>query len=148
MSERAVDLFGKLVGRSQTQSVIPGTVTAVDLAALTCAVQPDDGGAELLGVRLRPVLDGVDNGLLVVPAEGSAVVVLMLDAHTGLLTSTSAVQLYSVRTERESLKAVLSDLLDAVRQLTVPTPAGPSGVPINTADFGALQTRLNNLFSA
>jgi len=44
----------------------------------------------------------------------------------------------------EGLKKVLTDLITAITQLTVPTGVGPSGVPINAANFTAIKQRLNN----
>ncbi|WP_297096370.1 hypothetical protein [uncultured Draconibacterium sp.] len=44
----------------------------------------------------------------------------------------------------EGLKKILQDLITAITQLTVPTGVGPSGVPINTAAFQAINNRLNN----
>lgn len=47
--------------------------------------------------------------------------------------------------QNESLKGLLEELLDAVGQITVPTPAGPSGPPVNAAAFIALKARLTTL---
>lgn len=44
----------------------------------------------------------------------------------------------------EGLKKILTDLITAITQLTVPTGVGPSGVPINTAVFNTIKTRLGN----
>jgi hypothetical protein len=48
----------------------------------------------------------------------------------------------------ESLHAILNDLITAITLITVPTPAGPSGVPVNAATFNSILTRLSNLLSA
>jgi len=53
---------------------------------------------------------------------------------------------WTIKTSSESLKAIISDLIDKIMALTVTTPVGPSGVPINVADFAAIKTRLPNLF--
>lgn len=42
------------------------------------------------------------------------------------------------------LKKTLSDLIDAITKLTVTTAVGPSGVPINAADFIKIKQDLNN----
>lgn len=42
------------------------------------------------------------------------------------------------------LKKTLNDLLTALQELTVPTGVGPSGMPINVADFVKIQQDLNN----
>ncbi len=44
----------------------------------------------------------------------------------------------------EGLKKVMTDLITAITQLTVPTGVGPSGIPINAAAFNAIKTRLGN----
>lgn len=61
---------------------ITGTVTAVDVAACSCDVEPNDGGAPVLGARLRAVLDGSDAGVLLVPKVGADVLLLPLDDYT------------------------------------------------------------------
>lgn len=42
------------------------------------------------------------------------------------------------------LKKTLSELCDALSRLTVPTGVGPSGVPVNMADFQRIKQELNN----
>ncbi len=42
------------------------------------------------------------------------------------------------------LKKTLEELIDAITKLTVPTGVGPSGVPINTADFMKIKQGLND----
>lgn len=53
-----------------------------------------------------------------------------------------------ISTAGENLHGLLKDLLAAIKVLTVPTPAGPSGVPVNLADFVALELRVDNLLQA
>lgn len=48
----------------------------------------------------------------------------------------------------ESLKALLQDTLTAIQQITVPTPAGVSGVPNNIGAFEAIKTRIQTLLKA
>lgn len=47
----------------------------------------------------------------------------------------------------ETLKGLLEDLIDAINALTVPTPAGPSGTPTNSAQFSAIKGRLETMLS-
>ena len=42
------------------------------------------------------------------------------------------------------LKKTLDDLITAIRELTVTTGVGPSGPPVNMADFVKIQQDLNN----
>lgn len=46
--------------------------------------------------------------------------------------------------DASGLKKTLSDLCDALARLTVPTGVGPSGIPINMADFQKIKQDLNN----
>lgn len=41
------------------------------------------------------------------------------------------------------LKKTLADLCDAINRLTVTTSSGPSGLPINAAEFSAIKQELN-----
>ena len=45
------------------------------------------------------------------------------------------------------LKDLLGRVLDKIMALTVPTAVGPSGVPVNSADFASIKTELDNLLS-
>jgi len=46
-----------------------------------------------------------------------------------------------------TLKSKLEDLTDAIINLTVPTPAGPSGQPINRPQFEAIKGQLQQILS-
>lgn len=50
----------------------------------------------------------------------------------------------TIKKGASGLKRTLSSLLDAICQLTVPTPTGPSGIPINVAIFQQIKTDLSN----
>lgn len=45
------------------------------------------------------------------------------------------------------LKDLLNEVLDKITALTVPTAVGPSGPPVNVADFVAIKSKLNNFLS-
>lgn len=45
----------------------------------------------------------------------------------------------------ETLKAIISDLIDQINLIVVPTNVGPSGNPINATAFTAIKTRVANL---
>ena len=47
----------------------------------------------------------------------------------------------------ETLKNLLNDILTSITQLTVPTGLGPSGTPINSADFQNIASKLNTILS-
>lgn len=127
--------------------VVTGTVTDVDKADRTVDVDPDDEGAPLLGVRLRSVVDDAKDGFTIWPVIGSTVTVLMLDDHTGLVVQYSAVEAFSLRTEKESLKDLLSDFLDAIGRMVFTTNSGATIKLVNAPEFVAIKNRLPLLFS-
>jgi phage gp45-like len=55
--------------------------------------------------------------------------------------------LFKLNTAGESLFQLLKDCITYITELTVPTPSGTSGVPINALDFTNLLSRLNNLIT-
>jgi hypothetical protein len=50
----------------------------------------------------------------------------------------------SVKNNGYSLRKAFDDILSAISKLTVTTGVGPSGTPINIAEFQAVQQKLNN----
>ena len=72
------------------------------------------------------------------------------DAHRMTVTMNSTELIvdqdgYSLKRGGETLKKIISDTLDELIKLTVTTPVGPSGIPINAAAFTAIKTRISNL---
>jgi hypothetical protein len=65
-----------------------------------------------------------------------------LKADQSLLKITKAG--FTLKRNSSGLKKTLSDILTALQQLTVPTGVGPSGVPINSAQFSQIQQDLEN----
>jgi len=47
----------------------------------------------------------------------------------------------------DTLQGLLENLIEAINKLTVPTAFGPSGTPINKAEFNAIKSKLNTLKS-
>lgn len=144
------------VGPMQTMLV---TVVSVDESEGTCSLVDDDG-LELFDVRLKPVL--TDNESLVMfPSVGSWVLIARIeDDEEWLLMSCEQVDKYRVTVGDsviemtsdgikisnggETLKSILSDLIEAIKLLTVPTGAGPSGTPYNAASFTSINNRIAN----
>jgi hypothetical protein len=60
---------------------------------------------------------------------------------------------YNIGTGKEpiplgnTLKDLLGELIDAINSLTVPTPHGPSGTPLNAATFTSIKGKLGNILS-
>lgn len=53
---------------------------------------------------------------------------------------------YQIDGDTTSLKTILLDLVKALKALTVTTPVGPSGTPINVAQFVKVENQINQLF--
>lgn len=130
------------IGYSEVYSIL-ATVTSVDKASNTCDVKPLDSTADFFDVRLQA---GKGAGVVLYPAVGSVVVVSLLNKDNAFVSLFSEVELLDIQTQSESLKSVLVDLLAAIKVLTVTTPAGPSGTPVNAVSFTQLENRLNKLF--
>ncbi len=54
---------------------------------------------------------------------------------------------FKMNTSSESMFNLLKDLITYISVMTVPTPAGTSGVPLNVTDFTNLLSRLDNLLT-
>lgn len=74
---------------------------------------------------------------------GSSAVVIK---NGGVLFEVSS-SVFKVKTGAESLFDILKDLISQIRLITVPTPAGASGTPVNATAFTTIETRLSNLLS-
>lgn len=138
-----------------------GIVKETSVSDMTCQIEIK-GRPTRYQVRLRSVITS-DTGFICIPAVGSRVLVALIenDAQSSFIVATSDLEALQVKignsfanitadgfiVERggESLKKLLNDLLKAIQQLTVTTPAGPSGVPVNLSAFVDLQTRLSNI---
>ena len=119
-------------------------VDSVNEGNRTCAVTPLDGGVAVYGVRLQAV-QGSEKGFVALPKVGSNVVVTFINDAAAYVALCGEVDGYIMETGNENLKAIISDLIDAINAITVPTGVGPSGLPINAAAFTAIKTRLDNL---
>jgi len=144
-------------------TVVPGSV---DTTEYTCSIRlthMDDTDTPLANVRLSAVTEN-GNGVIRIPADGSNVVVgsisgrgeyflvqcsdlvkqiTTIDNTVLTITATG----YSIVCGDESLTKILNDLLTALIQLTVETPAGNSSVPVNVSDLTDIQTRITNLLT-
>ncbi len=142
-------LTAHIDSRIPTQ-VVGGTVLRVDKARAVCDVQPaDEGAPELLAVQLRAVDDGSASGFVLWPVVGSRVLVGLLDndPNNCFVAGVSRVETFTLSTATDSAGQWLADLCTALAQLTVTTPAGPSGPPINLPDFQQLAQRAAILFT-
>ena len=129
--------------QKSTDNVFYGTVKAVDKPALTCEVEPINGDAWVLDARLSA--DTAKQGFIVYPKVGSVVAVVMESEVAGFVAMVSEVDRFTFKSETEDLKEILADLLTAIKAITVPTNTGVSGIPVNSATFTAIGTRLDSI---
>ena len=66
------------------------TVDKVDESNRSCDVSPLDGGAMIYDVRLQASLDSAE-GVCLIPAEGSQVIVTFINKQTGYVAACSSV---------------------------------------------------------
>lgn len=136
-------------------------VTAVD--GHICAVAFEDGRPPLANVRLKSVIDNDGHCFLLKPAVSSYVIVEQIEGHAGawqvsaystidelsLLIDTTKLRVdkdgFLISRGSENLHDILSDLINAINMITVPTSAGPSGTPINAATFTKIANRLQKI---
>ncbi len=125
-----------------------------------CTVDFEDGRPLLDQVRLKAVIDDDENAFLIIPKEGSYVLISPLAGNNAnqIIAAYSVVERLELKIERtlfkidkegfllsrqnDSLQNVLSDLIDAINSITVPTGTGPSGTPINSPSFNNIKLRL------
>ena len=146
-------------------------VNTVNSNDMTVDVSPIDGKADLLGVRL---VTQSGSAIETIPSEGSFIAVTFLSSATAIVNSFGVVEsqlfnaediieiksvkggeilmdsLLTIQTQNESLKSILSDLLNAIQSITVTyvNAAGaptPTTTPLNSAAFSAIATRLDLL---
>lgn len=73
------DLIEKIAKGVQKMTLLRCKVDAVNEADQTCDVTPINGDAQLLDVKLKALLDGLENGMVIFPKVGSQVVVGLAD---------------------------------------------------------------------
>ena len=139
-------LFNQIVDKySDSKPAIVCTVVEVDKTARTCTVLPLNGDPEIFDVMLQAGQDG-STGITMIPKVDSSVIVSFITDETAFISLTSRVESFSIKSETEDLKSILSDILSAIEQLTVNTAVGPSTPPLNLSVFTSIKQRLNSLF--
>lgn len=138
MSQTLNDSLDQAIARRLPVQVVPGEVVAVRPAQLECDVQPDNGDAPLLGVALI-------NGIY--PALGAqAWVGLIENRRTDtFLIGADPVAHFQLTTEKESLHALLKDLIAEVRQLKFNTNVGATLALITDPAWVLLAARVDKL---
>lgn len=146
--------------------VFQARVLEVDETEFTCTVKQDER-VEYADVRLRAIVDGGLKGLAFIPKPGSWVLVGRIgksnELYVAQFSEIDKIVFTGDRAEikigetafrisekgtlikkgRSGLKKTLDDLLTALGQLTVTTPNGPSGTPMNAAAFSKIKAELS-----
>lgn len=126
-------------------------VKSVDLSKGTCEVIALEDEVSNDHMVIRDVMfqagGSSSSGVTLVPKVDSIVMVSFLKDSTAFISLTSKVEKIDIKNDEEDLKGLLTDLISAIEQLTVPTGVGPSGVPINATAFSQIKQRLSKLFN-
>jgi hypothetical protein len=146
-----------------TMSVLPSDSTVPIPGVLLNAIAGDRNGMILFPKDDSNVIigsiDGPGEWALLLASEitgariitGNVVYVMdeaQVNIQNGSVFLNISDSAFKLNTASESLFALLKDCFTYISALTVPTPSGPSGVPVNIADFTNLLTRLNNLLAS
>lgn len=146
----------------EPNAFLHGVVKEVDKASCACVL--DVGGQLYTSVSLRSVITN-DMGVVFYPMVNSVVYANFIPGSKRLVVmAMSEIEAFHIKVEdtevsgnkdgvvvkrgNESLKSILADTFDAILAMTVTTGVGPSGTPINFAQFQQLKQRLNNLLTA
>lgn len=114
-------------------------VTAVDLSTYTCTCIDVGTDLEYYNIRLQ-------KHFISIPLVNSYVIVSFLDKENAFVSLIEEVDTYIIKNNDVDLKNILSDLLSALKALTVTTNMGASGTPINIQDFIAVENNLKKFF--
>ncbi len=133
-------LIQKIAHSGEQAQVLVCTVDTVN--GNTCDVTPIDKSlAPLKKVRLTAFEE--KSGIIITPKKDSFVIIHMLSHVDAYVALFSEIEKVSLKNEQYSLRQAFDDLLDAITKLTVTTGTGPSGQPINMADFQQIQQNIS-----
>ncbi|MWB92992.1 hypothetical protein GON26_01335 [Flavobacterium sp. GA093] len=139
-------LLQQIVGAN---SNLPITGKVISIEGESCTVQLISG-LKVSDVKLKATINEQDNFILVTPKEGSSVIMLSSTGDLENLTVIKADQFekmeinqgglnilidsndgkVSIKNDSVSLKEILSDLSELLKNIKVFTPMGPSGNPL------------------
>lgn len=172
MEERLIELIKKIMKKDLPVMASTGIASNIDEGERTCDIKVDDN-ITLFNCRLNAVIDSYESNILIVPKDGSQVAYLLVEnqdtnaiviGYTEINKVIVKIGSLSLSIEAESVKVdggdngkisvfnksqnlskLLSELIDEITKLTVATSAGPSGTPINTAQFTMIKQKLAQL---
>jgi len=154
------DIFDKMDRKEKRYSSIC-KVLSIDTTKRTCQLEPINGDAERKG-RLQASIE-LTTGIYIKPAINSYILLSFINNQTGVIIQYSEIDSIETITSdgaklsltdkvnisntSDDLKTILNNLISAIKLITVPTPSGTSGVPLNVADFTSINTSINNLLT-
>ena len=147
---------------------LPIPCTVVSIEGESCTVRlPGNSGLEVDSVRLMATNHGQSNYFKITPSLNSKVLVESLTGKVDNLAVIKVDQVekiefkqnalevvadggdgkVSIKSGQESLHKIWTDMLQMVRELTVSTPAGPSGTPLppTILTLSELELRINQV---
>lgn len=135
------------------------TVHRVNREAKCCDLIPVDGTAELFDVSFQA--DSQGGGLCFYPAVNSNVLVVFINKHHACICNVSELDLmklvidqvefsvdkdgFLLKKKDETLKKLMTELLDAIQAMVFTTSQGPTTLLQNASTFKTIQTRFNIL---
>ena len=123
-----------------------GKAINVDSTERTCDLESIEGDAGRTGIRLQSVI-GETKGVVLIPKEGSFIIVTFTDNRSGFVSLTSEIEKIHFEAGGEDLKAILNDLIKEIKNAIINTPAGPGTVAEPTKVLlDSIDTRINKLF--
>jgi hypothetical protein len=145
------EIFQNIVG---TKKVSGMTCKVMKVSGYEVEAEPLREAPLLNDIRIKVNLEN-DNGITIIPVVGSAIFVVFADEDSPFIALYSDIQeikykingKFTLSNTSGNLGQIIEDLIAAIEKLTVTTGVGPSGVPINLAEFTGIKTRLKNLLN-
>lgn len=95
--EQLEEIIANQIDRENFYS-IEGKAVNVDEQARTCDFEPIEANAPRAGIKLQSVIDG-NTGFVLIPKEGSFIVVSFFDKRTGFVSLTSEIEKILIDTD-------------------------------------------------
>ena len=161
--KQAVRIMAGTHNKTFTQAIVC-SVSAVDIPSRTCTCTPL-GGATTSDFTNVQMMAEVDDGILLVPAIDSTVIVCHSERNVPYIALYSELQkIFLIAVDQielsgsntvsqkailgETLVNILGQLIDAIENITVDTPSGVSSVPLNSVDLESIKQSLFQCFSS
>lgn len=123
-----------------------GKAVNVDATKRTCDFEPISDIAKREGIRLQSLISE-SKGFVLIPKEGSDIVVTFLNKSTGFVSLTSEIEKIHFEAGGEDLKKILNDLIKEIKNAIITTPVGPGSIaPPTIVLLDAVDARINKLF--